>query len=74
MSNAEIAEHLVLSPLTVKMNTNHAIAKPGARDGAQLVVSPPQAGLARHSQAPRYPRGQNFRAGLLTFRSRPGLT
>ena len=38
MSNAEIAEHLGLSPLTVKTHANHAMTKLGARDHAQLVV------------------------------------
>jgi DNA-binding NarL/FixJ family response regulator len=46
MSNAEIAEHLTLSPLTVKTHANHAMTKLGARDRAQLVVFAYQAGLA----------------------------
>jgi DNA-binding NarL/FixJ family response regulator len=46
MSNAEIASHLVLSPLTVKTHANHAMTKLGARDRAQLVVFAYQAGLA----------------------------
>ena len=46
MSNAEIADHLTLSPLTVKTHANHAMAKLGARDRAQLVVLAYQAGLA----------------------------
>jgi DNA-binding NarL/FixJ family response regulator len=37
-SNDEIAEQLVLSPLTVKTHVNRAMAKLGARDRAQLVV------------------------------------
>jgi DNA-binding NarL/FixJ family response regulator len=45
MSNAEIAEHLTLSPLTVKTHVNHAMTKLGARDRAQLVVLAYQAGL-----------------------------
>jgi DNA-binding NarL/FixJ family response regulator len=45
MSNAEIAEHLCLSPLTVKTHANHAMTKLGARDRAQLVVLAYQAGL-----------------------------
>jgi DNA-binding NarL/FixJ family response regulator len=44
-SNAEIAEHLTLSPLTVKTHINHAMTKLGARDRAQLVVLAYQAGL-----------------------------
>jgi DNA-binding CsgD family transcriptional regulator len=31
MSNAEIADHLTLSPLTVKTHANHAMTKLGAR-------------------------------------------
>ena len=50
MSNTEIADQLSLSPLTVKTHANHAMAKVGARDRAQLVVLAYQAGLAR---APR---------------------
>ena len=53
MSNAEIAGHLTLSPLTVKTHANHAMTKLGARDRAQLVVLAYQAGLARPSHAPR---------------------
>jgi len=50
MSNTEIAHQLTLSPLTVKTHANHAMAKLGARDRAQLVVLAYQTGLAR---APR---------------------
>jgi DNA-binding NarL/FixJ family response regulator len=46
MSNAEIAGHLCLSPLTVKTHANHAMTKLGARDRAQLVVLAYQAGMA----------------------------
>ena len=45
MSNAEIAEHLTLSPFTVKTHINHAMTKLGAHDRAQLVVLAYQAGL-----------------------------
>jgi DNA-binding NarL/FixJ family response regulator len=45
MSNAEMAEYLTLSPLTVKTHVNHAMAKLGARDRAQLVVFAYQAGI-----------------------------
>ncbi|MDG4830083.1 response regulator transcription factor [Solwaraspora sp. WMMD1047] len=45
MSNAEIAEHLTLSPLTVKTHVNHAMTKLDARDRAQLVVIAYQAGV-----------------------------
>ena len=58
MSNAEIAGHLTLSPLTVKTHVNHAMTKLGARDRAQLVVFAYQAGLAGtrdHAGAPGHP-------------------
>ncbi|GIJ50972.1 DNA-binding response regulator [Virgisporangium aliadipatigenens] len=45
MSNNEIAEHLTLSPLTVKTHVNHSMTKLGARDRSQLVVLAYQAGL-----------------------------
>ncbi|RSM45381.1 DNA-binding response regulator [Actinoplanes sp. ATCC 53533] len=45
MSNAEIAKHLTLSPLTVKTHVNHAMTKLGVRDRAQVVVLAYQAGL-----------------------------
>jgi DNA-binding NarL/FixJ family response regulator len=38
MSNTEIAEHLVLSPLTAKTHVSRLLTKLGARDRAQLVV------------------------------------
>jgi DNA-binding NarL/FixJ family response regulator len=47
MSNAEIADHFTLSPLTVKTHVNHAMTKLGARDRAQLVVLAYQAGLGQ---------------------------
>src|SRR5262245_31344311 len=53
MSNAEIAEHLTLSPLTVKTHANHAMTKLGVRDRAQLVVLAYQAGLPGPTHAPR---------------------
>jgi len=45
MSNAEIAKHLTLSPLTVKTHVNHAMTKLDARDRAQIVVIAYRAGL-----------------------------
>ncbi len=44
-SNDEIAERLLLSPLTVKTHVNRAMTKLGARDRAQLVVIAYQCGL-----------------------------
>ena len=53
MSNAEIADYLSLSPLTVKTHASHAMTKLGARDRAQLVVLAYQAGLTpRHLTGP----------------------
>ncbi|NEA98785.1 response regulator transcription factor [Streptomyces sp. SID13726] len=44
-SNAEIAERLVLSPLTVRSHIQRAMTKLDARDRAQLVVVAYQSGL-----------------------------
>jgi DNA-binding NarL/FixJ family response regulator len=38
LSNDEIAEHMVLSPMTAKTHVSRAMTKLGARDRAQLVV------------------------------------
>ncbi|MEN8653198.1 response regulator transcription factor [Streptomyces sp. 21So2-11] len=46
-SNDEIAEQLVVSPLTVKTHVNRAMSKLGARDRAQLVVIAYESGLVR---------------------------
>jgi DNA-binding NarL/FixJ family response regulator len=45
LANAEIAELLVLSPLTVKTHLARLFAKLGARDRAQLVVAAYETGL-----------------------------
>lgn len=47
LTNDEIAEHLFITPFTVKTHTNRAMAKLGARDRAQLVVIAYQTGIAR---------------------------
>jgi len=46
MSNAEIADHLVLSGTTVKTHVGNVLAKLGARDRVQAVVIAFQTGLA----------------------------
>ncbi|MFF2776373.1 response regulator [Streptomyces sp. NPDC058052] len=51
LSNDEIAERLDVSPLTVKTHVNRTMAKLGARDRAQLVVTAYETGLVR-------PRGE----------------
>jgi DNA-binding NarL/FixJ family response regulator len=45
LSNAEIAEKLVVSPLTAKTHVSRAMAKVNARDRAQLVVFAYETGL-----------------------------
>lgn len=45
LSNAEIAEHLHLSPATVKTHIAHLLQKLGARDRAQLVITAYETGL-----------------------------
>ncbi|GAA3925250.1 response regulator transcription factor [Actinoplanes auranticolor] len=47
LSNQEIAERLVVSPLTVRTHIHRAMMKVGARDRAQLVVAAYQQGLVR---------------------------
>ncbi|MFE2420942.1 response regulator [Streptomyces hokutonensis] len=53
-SNAEIADRLVLSPLTVRSHIQRAMTKLHARDRAQLVVIAYQSGLVKPHQ---YPHG-----------------
>ncbi|MGI8335099.1 response regulator [Actinomadura scrupuli] len=45
LSNSEIADRMVISPLTVKTHINRAMAKLYARDRAQLVVLAYESGL-----------------------------
>jgi DNA-binding NarL/FixJ family response regulator len=50
LSNAEIAERLVLSPLTAKTHVARLFGKLGARDRAGLVVMAYETGLVRPGQ------------------------
>ncbi|MEH0842083.1 response regulator transcription factor [Micromonospora sp. CPCC 205711] len=52
LSNEQIAERLVVSPLTAKTHVNRAMMKLGARDRAQLVVVAYQSGLVRAGEPP----------------------
>jgi DNA-binding NarL/FixJ family response regulator len=45
LSNDQIAEHMVISPLTAKTHVNRAMTKLHARDRAQLVVLAYESGL-----------------------------
>lgn len=47
LSNDEIAERLVVSPMTAKTHVSRTMMKLGARDRAQLVVFAYQSGLVR---------------------------
>lgn len=49
LNNAEIAEKLYLSPLTVKTHVSHVMTKLRVRDRAQLVVIAYETGLIRPS-------------------------
>ena len=51
-SNAEIAERLVVSPLTAKTHVAKLFAKLGARDRAQLVVTAYETGLIVPNREP----------------------
>ena len=47
LSNSQIAEHLVVSPATVKSHINHLFAKAGIRDRAQAVRYAYSRGIAQ---------------------------
>ena len=47
LSNEEIADRLVVSPMTAKTHVSRAMVKLGARDRAQLVVMAYESGLVR---------------------------
>ena len=51
LANDEIADHLTLSPHTVKTHVNRTMAKLGAHDRAQLVVIAYETGLVRPGRA-----------------------
>ncbi|MFJ4275738.1 response regulator [Streptomyces coelicoflavus] len=66
-SNAEIAELLVVSPLTVRTHIHRAMTKLNARDRAQLVVIAYQTGLVRaggDNGAPPRHRGSHTPDGI----------
>ncbi|GAA3834535.1 response regulator [Streptomyces phyllanthi] len=52
LPNDEIAEKLVVSPLTVRTHIHRAMTKLGARDRAQLVVIAYQSGLVQAAPPP----------------------
>ncbi|NUR40471.1 MAG: response regulator transcription factor [Streptomyces sp.] len=52
-SNTAIAEHLVLSPMTVRSHIQRAMTKLHARDRAQLVVIAYQSGLVKPQSGPQ---------------------
>ena len=52
LSNAEIAQQLVLSPATAKTHVARVFAKLGARDRAQLVITAYESGLVTPGRMP----------------------
>jgi DNA-binding NarL/FixJ family response regulator len=56
LSNDEIAERMVISPLTAKTHVNRAMTKLHARDRAQLVVIAYEAGLVVPQSSSSSPR------------------
>jgi DNA-binding NarL/FixJ family response regulator len=50
LTNDEIADELIISPLTAKTHLNRAMTKLGARDRAQLVIVAYETGLAQVGQ------------------------
>ncbi|MFI7120474.1 response regulator [Amycolatopsis sp. NPDC049868] len=55
LSNDEIADHMVISPLTAKTHINRAMTKLHARDRAQLVVLAYESGLVTPGHGPSGP-------------------
>jgi DNA-binding NarL/FixJ family response regulator len=53
LSNAEIADELVVSPATARTHVSRAMVKLGARDRSQLVVFAYENGLVLHAAAHR---------------------
>lgn len=53
-TNAELAEQLVISPLTAKTYVSRILTKLGARDRVQLVIAAYESGLVRseHTRPP----------------------
>jgi DNA-binding NarL/FixJ family response regulator len=53
LSNAEIADRLIISPLTAKTHVSNILRKLGCRDRAALVALAYEAGLMRQAGRPR---------------------
>ena len=69
LSNAEIADRLVISPATAKTHVSRAMRKLGARHRAELVVVAYEAGLVH----PRSPKSPPPRAAAEVYRALPAV-
>ncbi|GAA2651404.1 hypothetical protein GCM10010412_017820 [Nonomuraea recticatena] len=73
LSNDEIAERLVISPLTAKTHITRAIAKLNVRDRVQLVILAYESGLIRPGVWRRPPDDQCVSDGRAAYSTRSAL-
>lgn len=72
LSNEQIADHMVISPLTAKTHINRAMTKLHARDRAQLVVLAYESGLV-HPRGSRPAEDERRRSQPVAGRTAPDV-